>query len=91
MAAKIQKIPGSRFVKVSYGLPHFITSKEDYDPTDTVALLRIDDNDEIHYYGIDEETGEECEILSESAWTDFRDLLMQGAMSHDIIPACTNS
>lgn len=89
MPGKNQKTPDKRFVKVSYRLPRFVTSREDYDPIDTVALLRMDEDDEIHYYGIDEETGEEDEILSDQAWTDFHDLLMQGAMSHDIIPACT--
>ncbi|AMW27023.1 hypothetical protein [Arthrospira platensis] len=89
MAAKNRKTPGSRFVKGSYALPRFVTSKEDYDSIETLAILRMDEDDKIHYYGIDEETGEEYEILSDDAWADFHNLLMQGAMSHDIIPACT--
>lgn len=89
MAAKNRKTPGSRFVKGSYALPRFVTSKKDYDSIGPVAILRMDEDDKIHYYRIDEETGEEDEILSDDAWADFHYLLMQGAMSHDIIPACT--
>lgn len=88
MASQQEKTQGHRFVKGSYAIPSFVLSKEDYDSMYDIAFLRMEDDDKLHYYGIYDETGEEYEMSSSRAWGKFYDMLMQSAMSHDIIPAC---
>ena len=86
--AKVGKHESERYIDGSYSIPTFVAKPEKFDPTYDVAILRRGKDKKLHYFTIDEDTGQEVKITPDQAWGDFRERLLANAMSHDIIPAC---